>query len=340
MIGSHLVARLVDAGAAVTVADNLWRGTTENLTRDGRPVINLDNNLLKLDLTDYASCVRAVEGQEVVYHLADVVAGINYVFGNQLSLFHNNVLMNSNIVHAATGAKVGQFIYVGTVCSCRQDLQNKLGGRLLTEEDAYPADPESSYGWSKLMGEYECELAEKEGRLEIGTLRLHNVYGPNCDMSPERSQVIPSLIRKALNHPDEEYTVWGSGKQRRAFVYVDDVIESLLAVLEKGMGQGVIQIGPDYSTSVKEIAEKIVQISGKEIPIVFDTSKREGDLDRAADYTKAKRVLGWEPRTDMDRGLNLTYEWCRKEISANEPDRSRSTDTGLTGRSGASGGRA
>ncbi len=314
MIGSVLVEALVRRRARVTVVDNLWRGKIENLVVDGQPVIDLDKGLLKLDLTDYANCVEAVQDQDVVYHLADIVAGINYVFGNQLSLFHNNLLMNSNVIHAAIGAKVKQLIYVGTACSCRQELQQKVGGRLLTEDDAYPANPESSYGWSKLMGEYECELAEKEGLLEIGMLRLHNVYGPKCDMSPERSQVIPSLIRKALNHPDEPFAVWGSGKQRRAFLHIEDVIDALVSVLEKGMGQGVIQIGPDYSTSVKEIAEKVVRLSGKPITIEYDTSKMEGDVDRAADYSKAKRVLGWEPRIGIDEGLALTYEWCKKEL--------------------------
>jgi GDP-D-mannose 3', 5'-epimerase len=312
MIGSTLVGRLIEKGAIVTVADNLWRGKIDNLINDGKPVVNIDNNLLKSDLTNYENCLKASAGQEVVYHLADVVAGINYVFGNELSLFHSNILINSNMIHASIASKVKQFIYVGTACSFPREKQNKLNTPLLKEEDVYPANPESSYGWSKLMGEYECELAQKEGLLDVGILRLHNVYGPKCDMSVEKSQVIPALIRKALYYPDEQFVVWGSGKQKRAFIYIDDVIDALISVLERGMGKGVIQIGPDKSISIREIAEIIVQISNKNIPIVFDSTKREGDMDRAADWSKAQVILNWEPKVDIVAGLRKTFEWCKK----------------------------
>jgi GDP-D-mannose 3', 5'-epimerase len=314
MIGSTLVEKLVEAGAVVTVADNLWRGRIENLKRDGNPVINMDANFVKADLTGYENCLKVTRGQEIVYHLADVVAGINYVFGNQFSLFHSNVVMNSNIVHAAISSQVKTFIYVGTACSYPYEKQNKLNAEPLREEDAYPANPESSYGWSKLMGEYECQLAEKEGLLDVGILRLHNVYGPKCDMSAETSQVIPALIRKAISYPDEKFIVWGSGKQRRAFVYIDDVVDALVAVCEKGIGQGVIQIGPDKSVSIGEIAKLIVEISRRDVPIEFDTSKMEGDLDRTADWSRAARVLGWRPRIGIKTGLEKTYLWCEKNI--------------------------
>ena len=316
MIGSSLVAALAKQGAAVTVADNLWRGKLENLHREGRPVIDLDKQFLKLDLMDYDNCLKAVEGQEMIYHLADVVAGINYVFGNQFSLFHSNVLMNTNVLHAAIASKAPKLVYVGSACSFPLEKQNRIGAPLLKESDTYPAHPESSYGWSKLMGEYECELADEEGLIDVGVLRLHNVYGPFCEMSPERSQVIPALIRKAIRHGEEEFVVWGSGKQRRAFVYVDDVIDALLAVAEKGMGAGCIQIGPDTSTSIREIAEKVVEISAKDISIRYDTDKREGDVDRAADYTKARETIGWSPKVDIDEGLRRTYQWCERELAA------------------------
>ena len=164
------------------------------------------------------------------------------------------------------------------------------------------------------MGEYECSLALEENLINVGVLRLHNVYGPKTDFSPEKSQVIPSLIRKAINYPAEEFIVWGSGEQRRAFIYVDDVIEALILVAEIGMNQGPIQIGPDYSTSIREIAETIVAISSKDIPIVYDASKREGDKDRAADWTKAKEILGWSPKTTIKDGLTATYNWIKEKL--------------------------
>lgn len=314
MIGSTLTEKLVEKKAKVTIADNLWRGKKENLMKNGEPIIDFDHNFHQVDLVEYANCLRVAQGQEIIYHLADVVAGINYVFGNQLSLFHTNVVMNSNMLHAAIEAGVKKYVYLGTACSYPADKQSVLNPPPFREEDAYPASPESSYGWSKLMGEYECELAEKEGLIDVGILRLHNVYGPKSEMSPEKSQVIPALIRKALNYPEEEFVVWGSGDQRRAFIYTDDVTSALLSIVECGMGKGVIQIGPDYSISIRKIAELIVSISGKNINIRYDTTKREGDMDRVADWTKAERILGWSPKTSIETGLDKTYKWCSRYL--------------------------
>jgi len=309
-IGSNLVEKLVENGADVSVADNLWRGKKENLIKNGNPLIDIDGNFHQVDLVDYENCLRVVEDNEIVYHLADVVAGINYVFGNQLSLFHSNVVMNSNMLHASIAAGVNQYVYAGTACSYPAEKQNVLNPPPFKEEDVYPASPESSYGWSKLMGEYECDLSQKEGLIDMGILRFHNVYGPKCEMSPEKSQVIPALIRKAINYPKEEFVVWGSGNQRRAFLYVDDAVDSLISVVEYGMNKGVIQIGPDYSISIREIAEIIVCISENNIEIKYDTSKSEGDVDRTADWTKAQKILGWLPKTSIKDGLKKTYKWC------------------------------
>lgn len=321
-IGSHLVAALSAAGADVSVADNLWRGHEANLRHaDGRPVIDLSTRFHRVDLTDVEACLRATEGQDFVFHLADVVAGINYVFGNQFSLFNTNLRIDSNMLHAAITQRVRGYVYVGTACSYPADRQMNVGQGtpLFVEDDAYPALPESSYGWSKLMGEYQAELAMKEGLLEVGLLRFHNVYGPHCETSPEKSQVIPSLIRKAHNYPHEEFVVWGSGRQRRAFVYVSDAVDALLAVADRGMNQGVIQIGPDFSTSIREIAEQVVSASGKRIDIRYDTDKPEGDRDRAADYSRARELLDWQPHVSIAQGIARTYSWCATKLADGSP---------------------
>lgn len=316
-IGSHLVAALHDAGAEVLVADNLWRGKRENLIRQGSPLIGPEH-FHKLDLTDAEACRQVTRNCDLVYHLADVVAGINYVFGNQFSLFNVNLRIDSNMLAAAVANKVPRYIYVGTACSypaSRQTLASNGTTPLFREEEVYPAMPESSYGWSKLMGEYQAELAMNEELLDVGLLRLHNVYGPHCETSAEKSQVIPSLIRKAIRHPQEPFVVWGTGRQRRAFVYVSDIVDALLAVADRGMNRGVIQIGPDYSTSIRELAEAVVKLAGKPIDITYDPTRREGDGDRAADYAKAREVLDWQPRVPLSEGLRRTYQWCQQQLA-------------------------
>lgn len=317
MIGSNLVKRLVKEGNEVFIVDNLWRGKLAYLQdENGRPVIPLDTHFFNRDLSETGTCDDLAKQVDYIIHLADVVAGIDYVFNNQGSLFRQNLLINSNVITSARLAKdnLKGFLYVGTACSFPLTRQNSLEVIPLREEELYPAMPESAYGWSKLMGQYETELMEKETGIPACILMFHNVYGSPCDFG-ERSQVIPALIRKAINYPKEPFHVWGSGLQGRAFIHVDDIVNAICLGLRKGMGKGIIQIGPSECTSIKEIAEKVVQISGKEIDIFYDTSKPEGDKARSADYSKAKKVLGWEPQMSLEEGLKLQYKWIENQIN-------------------------
>lgn len=318
MIGSNLVKRLVTEGHDVTVIDNLWRGRLEYLDGpDGRPVIDTATRFHNIDLSKENPQVHEiVSSNEYVIHLADIVAGIDYVFGNQGELFRQNNLINTNLFHAVRKAgkeRIKGLIYVGTACSYPLTRQNSLDVVPLREDELFPALPESAYGWSKLMGQLEIGYIEKETGIPCCTLQFHNVYGSPCDFGA-RSQVIPALIRKAINYPAEEFNVWGSGKQGRAFIHVDDVVDALVLALEKGWGHGWIQIGPSVCTSIAEIAETVVRISGKDITPFYDTSKPEGDKARSADYSKAREILGWEPKVSLEDGLRRQYEWIRQRI--------------------------
>lgn len=316
MIGSNIVKRLVKDGWDVYVADNLWRGKVEYLIENDRPIIDLDTHFLKKDLSIYNEVKEIIGITDYILHLADIVAGIDYVFQNQGELFRINNLINSNVFDCCRKVgrkKIKGVLYVGTVCSFPLDRQNILNPQPLHEEELFPAMPESAYGWSKLIGQLELGYLEKETGIPCCTLMFHNVYGTPTDFG-ERSQVIPALIRKAVNYPKEPFTVWGCGEQGRAFIYVDDVVEALALALEKGWGHGYIQIGPSYCTPIKEIAEKIITISGKDIRPFYDISKPEGDKARCADYSKARKILGWRPTVSLDEGLHKVYTWTERQI--------------------------
>jgi len=317
-IGSALVHRLIKKGAHVRVADNLWRGSKEYLQENdnGKSIIDMEKDFLEVDLRELHNCQKAMEGIDTVFHLADVVAGITFVFDNQPFVFRSNVMINSNVFQAAAQSKVEKLVYVGAACAYPLEKQNDPNYPLFKEDDMYPAHPESAYGWGKLMGEYECELYGKSGQLDTAILRLHNVYGPNSDLSLERSQVIPATIRKAINYPNEKFLIWGSGKQSRAFIYVSDVVNALLLAAEKGINKGPIQIGSEKKTTIDELANKIIDISEKEISKEHDQTKPEGDFGRAADCTLAKKILGWEPKVSMDEGLRKTYDWAKKYLKS------------------------
>jgi len=314
-IGSRLVNELTKWGAEVSVIDNLWRGNIDNLKdRKGAFMIDMERQFIQADLADYEACLVLIKSFDLVYHLADIVAGINYVFGHESFIFNRNVLINTNTLNACINNGIRDYIYVGTACSYPKHLQMRDGIVQLKESQTYPAEPESAYGWSKLMGEYEALLAEKEGRIRLGLLRFHNVYGPGSVYSAEMSQVIPSLIRKAINYPREPFIVFGNGSQYRDFVYIDDIIEALLLVAEKGIGRGLIQIGTEKPVTISEVAETVVTVSGKQIPIVFDESGPTGDRGRIADCALAREVLGWKPKTDFRRGIENLYGWIAEKI--------------------------
>lgn len=319
MIGSNLVKKMIQFGYDVDIVDNLWRGKLEYLQGENNNlVVDIDKSFFNYDLRIPDVLDNIISDYDFIIHLADIVAGIGYVFNNQGNIFRDNMLINSNVINSVRTKAKGTrgFLYVGTACSFPYTKQNTFSALPLVESDLYPANPESAYGWSKLMGQYESNLMEFEHNISTCVLMLHNVYGSPCDYSAERGQVIPSLIRKAIRYPKEDYIVWGSGNQGRAFVHVFDVIDAILLALEKGWGEETIQIGPSVCTSIKDIAETIVYISGKDIEIKYDTTKPEGDKARAADYSLAKKVLGWEPKISLDDGLKEQYSWIERRIKA------------------------
>ena len=318
MIGSNLVKKLVDLGFEVFVADNLWRGKTEYLLSENSKMVIPNENFFHVDLRDYENCLKVTKNIDIVIHLADVVAGINYVFSNESSLYRSNILINTHTLNASIANKVKKFIYAGTACSYPKSQQSKINPPPFKEEDVFPAEPESSYGWSKLMGEYESELAFKAGLIDIEILRLHNVYGSPSELDPSFSQVIPALCRKTIEQKNMKIDVWGSGKQKRAFVHVDDIVEGFVKAINKNSKYGgVIQLGPNFSTSIAEIAQKIVLLSEKNISINFDKSKPEGDVDRMADNTRAQNILDWSPKVSLDDGLKKVFNWCKLKLLSN-----------------------
>jgi GDP-D-mannose 3',5'-epimerase len=315
MIGSNLVKKLVFEGHNVYVADNLWRGKKKYLFLKKNKLIIPKKNFYKVDLANYKNCLKVTNNMDIVVHLADVVAGINYVFSNESSLYRKNILINTNTLNASIKNKVKKYIYAGTACSYPKSKQSIMDPPPFKEDDVYPAEPESSYGWSKLMGEYEAELAFNEKLIDIEILRLHNVYGSPTELDPLMSQVIPALCRKAIEQKNLKLLVWGSGRQKRAFVHVDDVVDGFLkAIKKRSKFNGVIQLGPNYSTSIAEIAKRIVSLSDKKISIKFDKSKPEGDFDRMANNRRAKKVLNWSPKISLDKGLKKVFDWCKLEL--------------------------
>lgn len=315
MIGSNLCFKLLGLGHEIVVIDNLFRGKMSYL-HESKLKYKDKINFFNYDLSKEGEWLNLFKGIDIVFDLADVVAGIGYVFNNQPYIFNQNLLINSNIRNAVSKFNIKRYIYPGTACSFPAELQYGTNSPPLIEEDQLPANPESAYGWSKLMGEFGARFISEESDTDSVILVFHNVYGSPCDFKSEKAQVIPSLIYKCLecNKSGDKLSVWGDGSQGRAFVHTDDIIEALIKSLTRGENCGPIQIGPSKCTSIKSIAETIKSYINDDIEIFYDISKPTGDKGRCADYSKAKNILDWEPTVDINKGICELVDWIHNQL--------------------------
>jgi GDP-D-mannose 3',5'-epimerase len=315
MIGSNLCSRLLDEGHNVVVLDNLWRGSLANLefTCDEK----FDRvTFVNADLSFMSDWIEHLRDADCVYHLADIVAGIGYVFENEGYIFRKNLQINACVGMACELMDVKRYVYVGTACSFPLHLQGGVDSPPLREENQFPAQPESAYGWSKLMGELDAKYMAKSGAIDSVILVFHNVYGTPCDYKSNKAQALPALSYRALLSRDHgKLEVWGDGTQGRAFVHLDDIVTALVLALYAGHGCGPIQIGPDVCTSIADVARTIVSIVDSRIELQFDMSKPTGDKGRCADYTKALNILGWKPTVSLEEGLRDLVSWIAKKES-------------------------
>lgn len=309
-IGSHLVRRLLDLGSEVYVADNLSRGRRENL----EPFLD-EVHFYLVDLTKLENCLQATEEVDSVFHLAASVGGIHYILKENVGGLTPSLLMNTNMLEAARINDVERFLFTSSACVYRE---KRSALNRFREEDANPANPLTTYGWAKLMGEIQCETYHLDYGMKCSVVRIFNAYGENENLDPRWSHVIPSLIRKAILYPQEEFSIFGDGEQERGFLYVQDCVEGLILGMEKTVDADPINLGSEEVVSINELAKKIINISGKIIETRYDLSGPQGTHKYCADTTKMKQALGWTPQTSLDEGLERTYQWAERELNVEE----------------------
>jgi len=306
MIGSNFARKLVYNGFNVIGVDNLWRGKIDNIS-DLLEESNFE--FRHADITFDQDWYVDLGVKDDLIHIADIVAGIGYVFSNEWSIYQKNQLINTAVARVVNKMQPNKLIYLGTACSYPQGLQRSVTKSMLKESDKYPADPESGYGWSKLMGEIEFKLATKNLATKLIVLDLHNVYGWPCVYKDSTSQVIPSLINKAITSTDGAITVWGDGNQGRAFVHVSDVVEAILLAMNYEGTYSNFMIGPNFCTSIKSVVQ--ILLNNKKLGlknVIYDASKPTGDIGRFSEGSLAAKELGWNPRVNVDEGINALID--------------------------------
>ncbi|MFC7197247.1 NAD-dependent epimerase/dehydratase family protein [Halosimplex aquaticum] len=217
-IGSFLTEELVDRGADVVVADNLSRGGLEKIEH-----LLDDIEFRSLDLTTHKGCVEATEGVDYVFHLAASVGGIHYIKRENVNGLTPSVLMNQHMLEAARINDVDRFLFASSACIYRQQHDDL---NLFSEDQAIPANPHSTYGWAKVLGEVACDAYQTDTDLQTSSVRIFNCYGPRESLDPDSSHVIPSLCRKAIEEPPGgSIELFGDGTQERGFIHVTDLVE-------------------------------------------------------------------------------------------------------------------
>ena len=302
-IGSHLVERLVRSGALVRVLSRSTEKVRWNL-RDCLDRIEL----IQGDLSRLEDCVRSVRSQDAVFNLAGDVGGIGYNFNRHGITFLSNVSVNIVLLEAARLENVER--YECTSSTCVYSREKSLCAK---EEDGFVGDPEPTvlgYGWAKRVAELQARFYAADYGIKVAIVRPSNAYGPRDDFSPETSHVIPALIRRVFESSND-ITVWGSGRQTRSFVYVEDVVRGIMDVTERYAVADPINLGTQEEITIEELVKLIIRLIGKNLRLRFDASKPEGQPRKFADISKAREKIGWKAEFALEDGLRKTISWYK-----------------------------
>jgi len=325
-IGSHLVDFLLNKGAVVRVADDFSSGKINNLEYPLKKKSGLwafgNLSVWQGDLKDKCFTKQMMQDVEVVFHLAALHGGRGYIHTHPAECC-TNMILDQLVFEEARKADVERICFASSACVYPRYLQDKTGSTyLLREEDADPfvrdkAFADLEYGWAKLMGEMALRAYHRQYGLKTASVRIFTAYGPR----ENETHAIIALIAKAFIKMDP-YVIWGSGKQERNFTYVQDIVDALILAAEKIEDGSPVNAGRDDRISIDQAAEIIFDIvNWRPNKVIHDLSKPEGVSTRAADLTRARKILGWEPRVSYREGFKKTVEWYysnkkRKQVMA------------------------
>jgi GDP-D-mannose 3',5'-epimerase len=307
-IGSHLARELYRQGNFVRVVDTKFDDYIQEKYYTERQ---------QLDLRNFENCLTATKGIDLVYNFAANMGGIGFITAVGAEVMHDNVLINTCMLEAARQNKVKRFLFSSSACVYPTYKQTDSNVKGLREEDAVPADPDNFYGWEKLYTEKMCEAYQRDYGMDIRVLRYHNIYGPEGTYKGGREKSPAALCRKVVEASNPgTMTIWGDGKQTRSYCYIDDCVKGTILLMESDHDKP-INIGSERLVTIDQLADMIVNISGKAVNKKYDLSAPQGVRGRNADITLARKILGWEPKITLEEGLARTYKWiemkCKKE---------------------------
>ena len=243
------------------------------------------------------------------------MGGIGFITTVGAEVMHDNILINAHMLEALRQNKVKRHLFSSSACIYPTYRQTDPNIKGLKEEDAYPADPDNFYGWEKLYTEKMCEAYQRDYGMDIRILRYHNIYGPEGTYKGGREKSPAALCRKVAEARNPgTITIWGDGKQTRSYCYIDDAVRGTVMLMESDYNKP-INIGSERLITIDKLADIIIKISGKTITKKYDLTAPQGVRGRNADITLARKILGWEPKTTLEEGLEKTYKWIEMKVN-------------------------
>lgn len=306
-IGGHLTKALLSQSNQVRAVD------VKPLSRWYQSFPEAEN--LVLDLRVKEDCYAAVNGYNEVFNLAADMGGMGFIETHKAACMLS-VLINTHLLMAARDSGIERYFYASSACVYNGEKQTDPNNPGLKEADAYPALAEDGYGWEKLFSERMCRHFSEDFGLVTRVARFHNVYGPFGTYDGGREKAPAAICRKIISaqlNGQKEIVIWGDGHQTRSFMYIDDCIKGILAIMHSDIEEP-INLGSSEMVSINRLVDIVERIGGSTLERKYDLSAPKGVRGRNSDNTLIRKYLGWEPAIPLEVGLEKTFKWIKAQI--------------------------
>jgi GDP-D-mannose 3',5'-epimerase len=309
-IGGHLVKRLKSEGYWV-------RGVDLKKHEFAEPPAD---QFIVGDLRDPDVAKRAVQDMDEVYQLAADMGGAGYIFTGEhdAAVMHNSATINLNTLEFGRRAGVKKFFYSSSACIYPEYNQLDPNNPKCSEASAYPAAPDSEYGWEKLFSERLYLAYMRNYGVQVRVARFHNIFGPEGTWDGGKEKAPAALCRKIAEASDGgEIEIWGDGLQTRSFLYIDECLDGVRRLMDSGF-TGPVNIGSEEMVTINRLAELTMSIAGKRVRIRH-ISGPMGVRGRNSDNHLIAEKLNWKPSRSLREGLEKTYDWIARQVEQNAP---------------------
>ena len=319
-IGGHLSKRLKDEGFWVRIVDikekhEFWNHKDichEYICGDLRDPKIVSLAMFSPTQQTESNCPNSFDE---VYQLAADMGGAGYIFTgeNDANVMHNSALINLNTVYEAAKKGVKRIFYSSSACMYPEHNQLDPNNPNCEESSAYPANPDSEYGWEKLFSERLFLAFNRNYRLNVRVARFHNIFGPMGTWVGGKEKAPAAMCRKA-SEAISEIEVWGDGQQTRSFLYIDECVEAVLLFMRQEEFYGPVNIGSEEMVTINQLAQMAIDLSGKNLSIK-NIDGPLGVRGRNSDNKLYKEKMGWKPTQPLHIGMEKTYKWINNQLN-------------------------